>query len=165
MFLAVGPAAYTSNTLVALGSDAPKILPPAYLGIDSAPAGDVWKAIGVPAGIFLWLLGFWFFALGSISVIYGWKKMEFSLVCWSFIFPQVGLTIAAIQIGEVLESDGIRGVTSAMSILLVTGWFLVAAATVRGVWERRVLWPGMDEDVDDIEARPADEEFAKKRRD
>lgn len=165
MFLAVGPAAYMSNTLVALGGDAPKILPPAYLGIDSVPAGDVWKAIGVPAGIFLWLLGFWFFALGSMSVIYGWKKMEFSLVCWSFIFPQVGLTIAAIQIGEVLESDGIRGVTSAMSILLVIGWFLVAAATVRGLWKRNVLWPGMDEDVDDIEARPADEEFAKKRRD
>ncbi|KAH7055776.1 C4-dicarboxylate transporter/malic acid transport protein-like protein [Macrophomina phaseolina] len=165
MYLAVGPAAYTSNMLVALGNDAPQVIPADYLSIGgSVPTGDVWKAAGVPAGIFLWFLGFWFFALTSVSVIYGWKKMEFSLVYWSFIFPQVGLTIAAIQIGNVLQSDGIKGVTSAMTILLVIGWLVVAAANIKGAWSRKVLWPE-DEDVEDMHARPADEEFAKQRRD
>ena len=62
-------AAYTANTLVALGEQAGHIFPPDYLGITSVPVADVWKAIGVPAGIFLWLLGFWFFGWCPYSTI------------------------------------------------------------------------------------------------
>ncbi|KAL0259908.1 hypothetical protein SLS55_005649 [Diplodia seriata] len=149
MYVAVGPAAYTSDTFMAVGSLAPKILPAAFLGTEGTSAAQVWKAVGLPAGVFLWLLGFWFFALASISNILGWKKMRFTMSCWSFVFPQAGLTIAAIQIGNELNSDGIKGVTSAMTILLVVAWLLVAAASMRAVWKREVLWPGVDEDEDE----------------
>ena len=151
MYVAVGPAAYTSNTLIALGMQAPKYLPPGYLGTPvDFPLGYVWKAIGVPAGIFIWLLGFWFFALSTVSVISGARKMYFTLNWWGFVFPSAGLTIAAIYIGNVLDSPGIKAVTSAMTILLVAIWLFTAVMNVRAVYLNQILWPGKDEDMEDI---------------
>ncbi|OJD34671.1 malic acid transporter [Diplodia corticola] len=151
MYVAVGPAAYTSSTFMAVGSLAPKILPAGFLGTEGTSAGQVWKAVGLPAGVFLWLLGFWFFALASISNVLGWKKMKFTMSCWSFVFPQAGLTIAAIQLGTELDSDGIKAVTSAMTILVGVAWLGVAAASIRAVCTKEVLWPGADEDAEEVE--------------
>ncbi|KAK3065012.1 hypothetical protein LTS18_013662 [Coniosporium uncinatum] len=151
MYVAVGPAAYTSNTLVALGVQAPKVLPATFLGITSVPTGDLWKAFAVPAGMFLWLLDFWFFALATVSVLWGYKKLHFTLNYWPFIFPNVGLTVALIQTWNVLDSDGTKGVCSAMTVALVIAWIGVAVMNVRAVWRGDVLWPGMDEDMEDME--------------
>ncbi|KAK4542600.1 hypothetical protein LTR36_006648 [Oleoguttula mirabilis] len=150
MYIAVGPAAYTCSTLIKLGMQAPKVIPAHYLGITTLPVGDVWKAISVPCGLFLWLLGFWFFALSTVSVLAGVRRIHFTLDCWAFIFPNAGLTIAAIQIGDVLDSDGIKAVGSAMTIILVAMWLFVVVMNVRAVWLRQVLWPGMDEDMEDV---------------
>lgn len=156
MYVAVGPAAYTSNALVQLGSQAKKYLPPGFLGVSSIPVGDVWKAVGVPAGIFLWLVGFWFCALSTVSVLFSIRRAHFTMNWWAFIFPNVGLTIAAIAIGNILGSDGIRGVTSAMTIILVALWLLVAVCNIRALWLGQVLWPGMDEDLEDVEGHGED---------
>lgn len=67
------------------------------------------------------------------------------------------MTVAAIQIGNVLNSTGIKAVTSGMTILLVLTWLLVAAATIRGLIKKQILWPGKDEDEEDIEGREKDE--------
>ncbi|KAK7521529.1 voltage-dependent anion channel [Phyllosticta citriasiana] len=153
MYVAVGPAAYTANALVSLGMKAPEILPPDYLGITSGiPAGEIWRAVGVPAGIFVWLLGFWFFSLATISVLKGFHKMHFTLNYWSFVFPQAGLTIAAIEIGNVLESSTIKGLTSGMTILLVVAWIAVSVLTIKGILDKQCLWPGMDEDEEEMES-------------
>lgn len=82
--------------------------------------------------------------------------MHFTLNWWAFVFPNVGLTIALIQIGNVLESDGIKGVCSAMTIVLVILWFFVAFMHVYGVLKGDVLWPGMDEDMEDVEGHGHD---------
>jgi tellurite resistance protein TehA-like permease len=158
MYVAVGPAAYTANTLVALGMQAPKVIPRNFLGIGSFPVGEVWKAIGVPCGIFLWLLAFWFCALSTVSVLSSWKEMHFTMNWWAFIFPNVGLTIALIQIANVLDSDGMKGICSAMTIILVMLWIFVAMMNVRAVWRGEVLWPGMDEDMEGEEDGEDEEE-------
>jgi tellurite resistance protein TehA-like permease len=137
--------------------EAPKVLPSGFLGLPSSSAGDIWKAIGVPAGIFLWLLAFWFFALASVSVLSTWRKMHFSMNWWAFIFPNAGLTIALIKIAEALKSDGIKGICTAMTILLVIAWIGVVSMNVRAVWKGDVLWPGMDEDAEE-EGYEGDEE-------
>lgn len=82
--------------------------------------------------------------------------MRFTLSWWAFIFPNVGLTVAAIYIGDVLDSNGIRAVTSAMTIMLVAVWIFVAIMNVKAVYQRKVLWPGMDEDMEDIEGHRQD---------
>lgn len=159
MYVAVGPAAYTSNTLVALGMQAPQYLPPGFLGIPpEINVGYIWKAIGVPAGIFLWLLGFWFSALATVSVLSGVRKMHFTLNYWGAIFPNAGLTIAAIYIGNVLNIAGIKAVTSAMTVVLVVAWLYIAAMNIRAAVIGQVLWPGMDEDMEDLEGNSEDEE-------
>lgn len=161
MYVAVGPAAYTSNALTALGVQAQSVLPAGFLGLTAIPAGDVWKAFGVPCGIFLWLVGFWFSAVATISVISVSRKMHFTLNYWSAIFPNAGLTIALIQIANVLDSDGIRGVCSAMTIILVAAWLLIAALHIRAVWKGMILWPGKDEDMEDVPTSEEEQEQGK----
>lgn len=84
--------------------------------------------------------------------------MHFTLNWWAIIFPNAGLTIALIQIANVLESDAIKAVCSALSIVLVALWIFVATMNARAVWRGDVLWPGMDEDMEDISGHGHDEE-------
>jgi tellurite resistance protein TehA-like permease len=151
MFVAVGPAAYTANTFVALGMYAPKHIPENFLGITSVPVGDIFKAMGVAAGIFMWLIAFWFSAFTTVSVLNTWKHSHFTLNYWGFIFPNAGLVIALIYIANALQSAGMKGVCSAATIILVILWLFAAVTNVRAVYQKLILWPGMDEDMEDME--------------
>lgn len=156
MYVAVGPAAYTSNALVILGYQARKQVPDGYLGITTVPVGDLWYALGVAVGIFLWLVAFWFLAVATVSNLSDARKIHFTLNTWAFIFPNAGLTIATIWIGNALDSTGIKAVAAAMTILCVVAWFVVAAFHMRGIWKGQILWPGMDEDEEDVEGHEHD---------
>jgi tellurite resistance protein TehA-like permease len=83
--------------------------------------------------------------------------MKFDLSWWAFIFPNAGLTIAAMHIGTALGSPVIGDVCSAATVLIVIVWLVVAVANVRAVWQKKILWPGMDEDMEDIEGHPAED--------
>ncbi|KAG9241238.1 voltage-dependent anion channel [Calycina marina] len=146
MFISVGPAGYTSAAFVALGLKARDIIPADFLGVYVIPAGEVLRIIGIVMGIFLWLLAFWFFCVTLWSVIEGVRDMSFTLTWWAFIFPNDGLTLATIEIGNALESHGIKIVASIMTALLVIMWLFVTAACMKALWQRKVLWPGKDED-------------------
>jgi hypothetical protein len=61
------------------------------------------------------------------------------------------MTIALIYIANALNSPGIKGVCSAATVILVMLWIWVAVLNVKGVLQRKVLWPGVDEDMEDIE--------------
>ncbi|KAI0023649.1 C4-dicarboxylate transporter/malic acid transport protein-like protein [Xylariomycetidae sp. FL0641] len=152
MFVAVGPAGYTWTTLAALGTQAPRVIPANYLGNTyPVPTGMLWKATAIPAAMFVRLLGFWFFALALVSCLRGARQMHFTLNWWAFIFPNAGLTIGAIKIANAIDSGGIKGVTSAVTVILVAVWIFVAVMNVRAVWKRQILWPGRDEDMEDLE--------------
>ena len=126
-YISVGPTGYTAQALLTLGSTAPTVVPTGFLGVpDSVPVGYILKILGSVAGMFLWLLAFWYFAVTTVGVIQGSRQMKFTLTWWAFVFPNAGLTLSLIQIGSVLESPGINGVTSAMTIMLVTAWLGVA---------------------------------------
>lgn len=79
-------------------------------------------------------------------LIYG--PFSFTLNWWAFIFPNAGLTLATIQIANAVDSPGIKGVTSGMTIILVILWLIVAVGHIRAVWRQDILWPGKDEDKD-----------------
>lgn len=151
---------YTAQGIVNLSLNARDVIPSGFLNIPSLNVADLFRAVGVPIGIFLWGVGFWFFMVATLSILSGVRQMQFTLNCWAYVFPNVGLTLAVIAIGNALESNGIRGVASGMSIILVGTWFLVAAANCRAVWNGKVMWPGKDEDGGDVTRREeeADEE-------
>lgn len=150
MYISVGPVAYTSAALANLSDQAAHVLPEHWLSADTLHVPDVVRIVLVIASVWLWLLGFWFFALTTVAIIAGAcgkEKMDFTLQWWGFIFPNAGLVLASINLGKVLESDGVKAVTSAMTVLLVIGWFCVAIANIVAVFKGKVLWEGKDNDA------------------
>jgi C4-dicarboxylate transporter/malic acid transport protein len=156
MFVAVGPAAYTANTFVALGLQAPKHVPDGFLGITSLPVADVLKILGVIAGIFLWLVAFWFSALSVISVLVSARESHFTLNWWAFIFPNVGLIVALLQIANALNLRSVKIICSVATVIMVMLWLFVLYMNVRGVLRKELLWPGYDEDMEDKEGQIED---------
>ncbi|KPI35645.1 Malic acid transport protein [Cyphellophora attinorum] len=150
MYISVGPVAYTSAALLNLADQAATVIPAHWLSVDTLAVPDVIRITLILAGCWLWLLGFWFFALTTVAIIAGAcskQKMGFTLQWWGFVFPNAGLVLASINIGKALESEGVKAVTSAMTLILVIGWFCVAIANIRAVLKGKVLWEGMDDDV------------------
>lgn len=62
------------------------------------------------------------------------------------MFPNVGFTVATIQIGNQFESQGVLWVGSAMSILIFITWLFVLCCHIRALVTRRMMMPDMDED-------------------
>jgi tellurite resistance protein TehA-like permease len=79
------------------------------------------------------------------------RQMSFKCVWYAMIFPNVGLTIALIQIGKQLLSPAIQWITSIMTIILIALWLFVMAAHVRAVIKKQVMMPGVAEDNDQYE--------------
>jgi len=149
MFVSVGPAGYTSAALISLASQAPKVLPAmAFSGNSTFADGKIVQIIGFVAGGFVMLFSFWFFCISTVAVIAGIRQMSFTLNWWAFIFPNAGLTLAIIQLGKVYKSPGVDWVASVLTILLVVMWLLVTVANIRAVVQKKILWPGKDEDAD-----------------
>jgi C4-dicarboxylate transporter/malic acid transport protein len=146
MFVSVGPAGYTATALVSLGSKAPDIIPEGFLGLRNFQVGAVVKVIGVFSGLFVFLIAFWFFALALCATLEGARRMSFNLNWWAFIFPNAGMVLAALQIGDVLDSTGIKAVCSAVTLLLVVTWLGTSGAYINAVRQRQLYWRGKDED-------------------
>ena len=146
MYVSVGPAGYTAAGLISLASQAPTVVPGSQFTQLALPDGDLIKNLGILSGLFIILFSFWFFCISTIAVITGLRRMTFTLNWWAFIFPNAGLTLATIQIAKALNSDGIRGICSALTIMLVVMWLVVATLCMKAVWKGELLWPGKDED-------------------
>jgi C4-dicarboxylate transporter/malic acid transport protein len=144
MFITVGPPAFTSLAIIGLANDFPA--GETYFG-DPAITQQVVKILATFTAIFMWCLAFWFFAISVIACLGASRSMSFHLSWWAFVFPNVGFTIAVIEIGRTLQSQGILWVGTAMTILLVVAYLFVFACEVRSVWRKQIWFPGMDEDV------------------
>jgi tellurite resistance protein TehA-like permease len=65
------------------------------------------------------------------------------------VFPNTGFTIATIQIGNNLRSEGILYVGNGMTIGIVLMWGFVLYHNIRAVVVADIMYPGRDEDVAD----------------
>ena len=140
---------YTSAALLALGTLAPKVLPNNAFDLNSdLSSGSIVKILGIVSGTFVLLFSFWFFCISTVAVIGGIERMGFTLNWWAFVFPNAGLTLAAIELGGAFKSSSINGICSALTVVLVLMWLISAVAHVRAVYRGTILWPGKDEDKD-----------------
>lgn len=64
------------------------------------------------------------------------------------MFPNAGLTLAAIQLGKAYKSSAIDGICSALTLLLVILWLITAVAHIQAGFRGKIMWPGKDEDKD-----------------
>ncbi|EPE28341.1 malic acid transport protein [Glarea lozoyensis ATCC 20868] len=154
MYVAVGPAAYTSAALASLGSTSKNLLPNSHfaqslsstLALPPTTIAAITATLGLLAAIFTFLIAFFFFLLSTLSILRGVRKMSFTLNWWAFIFPNAGMTIALLAIAEQLGSKGMQGVGAGATVVLVGMWFFVAGshilAVVRGGTAGLVPWVG-----------------------
>ncbi|RWA05471.1 hypothetical protein EKO27_g9635 [Xylaria grammica] len=143
MFIAVGPPAFTSLAIIGMANNYP-----AYyntFGPDNVTI-QVLRIIATTVCIFIWFLSLWFFCIAAVANLAVWREITFHLNWYSYIFPNVGFTIAVILIGKTFNSRSVKAVGSAMTILLVIGWLVIVLNHVRAVWEGRILADGKDED-------------------
>ncbi|KAI9731823.1 MAG: hypothetical protein M1818_007688 [Claussenomyces sp. TS43310] len=145
MFIAVGPPAFTGLALIGLS----KAVPANYSYFETFPAArETVQTIATFTAVFLWSLSFWLFAISLMSCLFAIRAMKFHLTWWSFVFPNVGFTIATIDIGEQLQSEGILWLGSAMTCILVGMWFFVIICHIKAVLNKEIMWPGKDEDAE-----------------
>jgi tellurite resistance protein TehA-like permease len=145
MFIPLCAPAYTMSALMGLS----RTLPREYGYFAAHPSSvDTLQSVALFISIFLWLFGFWLFAIALLSCLVSIPHMGFSLTWWVFIFPNVGYTIATIDIGRALGSEAILWVASVMTVLLVAVWLFTAVSCVYAVVTKRIMWPGRDEDKD-----------------
>ena len=107
---------------------------------------DVLQPLALVFALFIWLFAFFFFGIAVVACFEGIRDLYWSLICWAFVFPNTGFAIATIDIGNQLDSEGIRWVGSAMTILLVAVWLFNLVMQARAIYMKNMLWPGKDED-------------------
>lgn len=171
MFIAVGPPSFTSLAIIGLSNAWPSQDTAYFGGGQGAIARQILLTMATVTAVFIWSLSLWFFFIAlianlsvSVPFVPREKAIHFALNWWAFIFPNVGFTIATIQIARQLDSQGAMWVGSIMTILLVAMYLFVLVHHILAVWNRVILWPGRDEDtyimeamgkVDKSQTRPA----------
>ena len=58
-----------------LGTHASSVLPTHWYQTESAATGDIVRVIGIVAGFFVCLFGYWFFAISTVAVVVGLRHM------------------------------------------------------------------------------------------
>ena len=146
LFISVGPPSFTGLALIGISLALPKDY--GYFA-SHTEAITILQVLALFIAIFLWMLAFWFCCVTICAVLVSVRTMSFHLAWWSFVFPNVGFAIATTKIGQQLDSPGISGVASAMTILLVALWIFLFLCTIRAVLKKQILMPGKDEDKED----------------
>jgi tellurite resistance protein TehA-like permease len=112
--------------------------------------GDLWLTTAVAAALFLWLMAIWFSALATLSVLRTASRIPFTPIWWSFVFPNVGLALATISIGNVLDATAIKAVGAGITVILVCIWLFCFYSHLRAIFTRQILAIGKDVDVEHV---------------
>ena len=143
MFIAVGPPSFTALALIGMS----RSIPAGYGYFAAHPeVVSMLQQLALAFGIFIWSLSFWFFSVTLLSIVLIIPHMSFHLAWWALVFPNVGFTIAIIEIGQGLQSNAITWLGSIMTILLVAVYLFVLGAHIKAVVAKEIMWPGKDED-------------------
>lgn len=144
MFIAVGPPGFTALAIIGLAKAWPTHYN--YFGDDEVTS-QILQVMATMVAVFIWSSAFWFFCIAVASCLICWKAMPFSMSWYAFIFPNVGFTIATINIGQAFESSAVEWVGTAMTLMLIAMYLFVLVCHVRALIRRDVVAEGKDEDV------------------
>ncbi|TVY14957.1 Malic acid transport protein [Lachnellula arida] len=152
MFIAVGPPAFTALALIGMAQDVviTEIFPN-YIElngiIDQTLIPDIFQLLALLSAIFLWVFAFWCFGIAAVANIEAIPRNDFHLNWYAYVFPNVGFTIATIQIGVRLDSDAITTVGTFMAGFLFFLLLLIMFCHIKAVVKKGIMWPGKDEDA------------------
>jgi C4-dicarboxylate transporter/malic acid transport protein len=152
MFIAVGPPAFTALAFIGMAQDVviTQIFPN-YIKLDGITdqslIPNVVQLLALLTAIFLWVFAFWCFGIAVIASIEAIPRNDFHLNWYAYVFPNVGFTIATIQIGIRLNSTAIKLVGTGMGAVLFFLWILIVFCHIKAVINKMIMWPGKDEDA------------------
>ena len=152
MFIAVGPPAFTALAIIGMSQDV--VDAQIFTTYTNLPGiqnqnmiYDVLQIGSLLGAIFLWMLAAFFFAIATIATFEAIHRNDFHLNWHAYVFPNVGFTIATIQIGNRLNSPAIQIVGTGMAGTLFFLWVVVVFAHIKAFFSRNICWPGKDEDA------------------
>ena len=151
MFIAVGPPAFTALALIGMAQDVVKTeIFPNYIEligiIDQTLIADIFQLLALLTAIFLWVFAFWCFGIAVVANVEAIPRNDFHLNWYAYVFPNVGFTIATIQIGVRLDSNAITLVGTGMGAVLFFLLLLIMFCHIKAVIKKGIMWPGKDED-------------------
>ncbi|KAH9992373.1 voltage-dependent anion channel-domain-containing protein [Xylariaceae sp. FL0662B] len=145
LFMNVGPPAFTALAFIGMANGLPDAFDPDQDGFIDV---HIIRTLAVIAAIFLWSLSLWWFFIGVIAVLASRPK-HFHLGWYAMVFPNTGFILATISIGNEIEHEGVRWVATGMSICLLLTYLTVLGNHIRAVIVQDIMYPGLDEDVND----------------
>lgn len=145
MFIAVGPPAFTSVALIGMANGFPTDVN--YFKTDGVNLVVTLKILATMIAVFIWCLSLWFFCISLLAVLSIVAELTFHLNWWAFVFPNVGLTLAVIAIGNQFQSEAVRWLGSVMTIGIVGTYIFVFFMHMRALWYGNILLEGKDEDT------------------
>ncbi|PWN50824.1 hypothetical protein IE53DRAFT_77638 [Violaceomyces palustris] len=150
MFITVGPPSFTCLALLGLAQDASYFLPEKFLTLKTTDVSEILLIMGTTGSVLLWSVSAWFWALTMVSILAGLiqepQEMRFILGWWAFVFPNVGFTIATIELSKVFDSSALGWLASGMTILIFAAWLFVLTFNIEAVVKGRIMGKGLDED-------------------
>jgi hypothetical protein len=136
IYLAVGPHAFTTVTIIKLSA----AIPSNYFLLRFAHFRNTYPANngGFHRDFLLGICVLGFHSGNCCLFGYG-PKMNFRLARYAFVFPNCGFAIATICIGNALECPGIIWTATRIAVLLVTVWLGVKIFHARAAWNGSCL--------------------------
>ncbi|CEJ89712.1 hypothetical protein VHEMI05537 [[Torrubiella] hemipterigena] len=142
VFISIGPFGFTASSIVQLGNQANRILPPNFL--QAQHSADIIRIVSMLVGLWLWGLSMWFFlvSVGSLGKYFKrGNRLPFRMSWWSFVFPNTALVTATQAMAKAFDSDGLRMFGTTVTVLLVAIWIAVFIVMVHNMSCRKLLWP------------------------
>ncbi|KAK4132899.1 C4-dicarboxylate transporter/malic acid transport protein [Trichocladium antarcticum] len=151
VFISIGPSGFTAAGIVQLGTLAPAVIPPVFLGVEQQHAAPILRLLAGMAGLWLWGLSVWFFlvSVGSLTKYLRREhrsKLRFQMTWFSFVFPNTALVTATEALGMAFDSPGLKVFGCVLAGCLVVVWVLVFTQMLKCLWRRELLWPKEEED-------------------
>jgi len=140
LFMTVGTSGFTIAALIGNA----RALPQGYGFLATHPTAiDISQIMALWVSVFMWVFAFWLFNIAFLACLRSvvrkdehgrWTMpMTFKTTWWAMIFPNVGFTIATIQLGQELESNAVLWVSTIMVIVLVAAWLFDLALMLKTV--------------------------------
>lgn len=141
MYISVGPPSFTAFVTLELAKIAQDKLKTQKFEADWLPL------FGLVVSCAILILSFFMLALTTVAVARDFRQLRFKLVWWTFVFPNVGFTIAVIKFALAIESDWLQWVATVMVIMMTGLWLGVGVSHIIAVRRKQIMWPGRDEDA------------------
>ena len=144
LFIALGPPSFLVITLLNLGQAA--LLHDDFFSPSTVSPAAVFNVGCVFVSVFVWTFALWIFLIALCGTVAALGQLSYRMGFWAMIFPNAAFTVATSTLATTLNWGSLKGVATAMSVLLILTWLGVLGGLIFALFTNRVLMPYKDDD-------------------